>query len=62
MPHGKPAGVRCIQLTTDNACALFGSAQRPEVCRQLRPEPEMCGAGALDAMKYLGDLERSTAP
>ena len=24
MPGGKPAGVRCLQLTVENKCALFG--------------------------------------
>src|SRR5687767_14313051 len=24
MPQGKPAGVRCVQLTEDNRCRLFG--------------------------------------
>ena len=24
MPNGKPAGVRCVQLTPDNRCLLFG--------------------------------------
>lgn len=62
MPEGKPAGVRCIQLTADNACALFGSASRPDVCKQLRPEPVMCGASAMEAMTYLSGLERATAP
>ncbi|MBL8300799.1 MAG: YkgJ family cysteine cluster protein, partial [Rhodanobacteraceae bacterium] len=37
MPRGKPAGVRCIQLTDDNRCAIFHSPERPEVCGRLRP-------------------------
>lgn len=62
MPHGKPAGTRCIQLTDDNACAIFGRAERPAVCRQLRPEPAMCGTNARQAMAYLERLERETSP
>jgi hypothetical protein len=62
MPNGKPAGMRCVQLTTSNACALFGRPERPAVCRQLRPEPGMCGIDAGEAMSLLGDLERQTAP
>ena len=27
MPHGKPAGVRCVQLSDDNLCLLFGSTR-----------------------------------
>ncbi|HEV7777994.1 MAG TPA: YkgJ family cysteine cluster protein [Luteibacter sp.] len=61
MPNGKPAGVRCIQLTTDNRCAIFGRPERPKVCASLRPEPEMCGADSVHAMAYLDRLERVTA-
>ena len=62
MPEGKPAGVRCVQLTADNACSLFGKPERPEVCRGLRPGPEMCGKSADEALAYLGRLERLTRP
>lgn len=62
MPNGKPAGVRCVQLTSTNACALFGHPERPAVCRKLRPEPVMCGIDAGQAMAYLGELERLTGP
>jgi uncharacterized protein len=62
MPAGKPAGVRCIQLTPDNRCALFGKAERPEVCTRLRPNLEMCGHSAREAMAYLSRLELETAP
>src|SRR5688572_22135576 len=37
MPNGKPAGVRCIHLTSDLRCALFGQPERPRVCSGLRP-------------------------
>lgn len=62
MPNGKPAGVRCVQLTSANACVLFGKPERPEVCRQLRPEPAMCGSNAGEAMRYLDRLEQLTSP
>lgn len=62
MPHGKPAGVRCVQLTAANACALFGRPERPEVCRQLQPDRVMCGNDAAQAMKYLDELESLTRP
>jgi uncharacterized protein len=62
MPGGKPAGVRCVQLTPDNLCRLFGSPDRPEVCARLRPSPEMCGDTAEHALAYLTALERATAP
>lgn len=60
MPHGKPAGVRCIQLSDDLRCRIFGSPLRPAVCSNLRPSPEMCGHSAAEALSYLVQLELLT--
>jgi hypothetical protein len=60
MAQGKPAFVRCVQLSDDNRCLLFGRPERPAVCRSLRPEPEMCGAANEDAFRILTQLELST--
>jgi Fe-S-cluster containining protein len=60
MPNGKPAGVRCVNLTDDNRCGIYD--QRPEVCQRLQPSREMCGDTAEDAMQYLTELERLTKP
>jgi uncharacterized protein len=60
MPRGKPAGIRCIQLTDDNRCKLFGKPERPSVCRSLQPSQEMCGHSAREAFIYLSSLERAT--
>jgi Fe-S-cluster containining protein len=62
MPNGKPAGVRCVQLTDDDRCAIFGQPERPEVCRRLRPLPSMCGASREDAIAAIEALERETLP
>lgn len=62
MPDGKPSGVRCVQLTDDNRCKLFGMPERPAVCVSLRPEPEMCGTSAEEAMAYIIWLEAVTSP
>jgi len=62
MPDGKPAGMRCVQLTPDNLCLLFGKADRPSVCVRLRPCEEMCGKTADEALAYLARLERATTP
>ena len=62
MPDGKPAGVRCVQLTADNRCRLFGMPSRPAVCASLEPDEDMCGATAEEAMERLTLLERATAP
>jgi hypothetical protein len=62
MPDGKPAGVRCVQLTDDLRCAIFGMPERPRVCVSLRPQEEMCGATAAEAFKYLDQVEAFTRP
>jgi Fe-S-cluster containining protein len=62
MPHGKPAGIPCVQLVGDYACAIFGRPERPEVCRKLRPAPSMCGASRDEAMMVLDTLELATQP
>ena len=61
MPHGKPAGVRCIQLDEADRCRLFGDPRRPAVCASLRPTLEMCGTERAHAMHYLTQLEAMTA-
>lgn len=62
MPEGKPAGVRCVQLTADNRCALFGRPERPAVCGSLQASPDMCGSSNEEAYAYLEALERLTRP
>lgn len=62
MPHGKPAGVRCVQLSADNRCLIFGQPERPAVCVSLRPNVEMCGRNRAEAMAILIRLERMTEP
>lgn len=62
MPHGKPAGVRCVQLTHDYRCAAFGRPERPAFCAGLRPAPDMCGETREQALHWLERLERATAP
>jgi len=62
MPHGKPAGVACVQLLPDLRCALFGKPERPAFCVSLRPSEDMCGATREDALARLGAMERATAP
>lgn len=62
MPEGKPAGVRCVQLSADNRCLLYGRPERPAVCTSLKAEEVMCGGCAAHALAYLAALERATAP
>ncbi len=60
MPQGKPAGVRCVQLTPDNRCRLYGLPERPVVCVRFRPGREMCGETREEALAYLIRLEELT--
>ncbi len=62
MPNGKPAGVRCVQLTDDDRCAIFGDPRRPAVCGGLLPSREMCGETTADAFAYLLALDALTRP
>lgn len=62
MPDGKPSGVRCVQLTPDNNCKLSGQPERPSVCVKLRPDAEMCGQSAEEALAWLYALEEATRP
>lgn len=62
MPDGKPAGVKCMQLTDNNRCKLFGKPGRPQVCINLRPSEEMCGSSYEHAYNYLTMLEELTKP
>lgn len=61
MPDGKSAGVRCIQLTSDNRCQLFNEPARPLICRRFEPDAQTCGQDNAFAMHYLARLERDTA-
>lgn len=62
MPHGKPAGIPCVQLLPDFRCALFGHPSRPAVCTSLRPSETMCGCDRAEALAELDALEIATAP
>ncbi|MFD0320489.1 YkgJ family cysteine cluster protein [Lysobacter gummosus] len=62
MPHGKPAGIPCVQLDDELRCRLFGKPERPAFCGSLQPSFEMCGRDRGEAMAWLAELERATAP
>jgi Fe-S-cluster containining protein len=62
MADGKPAGVRCVQLTEDHRCAIFGRPERPAFCSGLRPEEAMCGSTREFALAMLTRLEIDTQP
>jgi uncharacterized protein len=62
MPHGKPAGVPCVQLDEQLRCKVFGKPERPAFCGNLQPSAEMCGESREDALRWLSALEKVTNP
>jgi hypothetical protein len=62
MPNGKPAGVRCVQLTDDLRCAIFGHRDRPACCGGLQASDEMCGDSREHAMSWIARLDEMTRP
>lgn len=57
MPNGKPAGVRCVQLNSDNLCMLFGDPSRPKTCLNFKAVEWSCGTKNEDAFKILKWME-----
>jgi len=60
MPQGKASGVRCVQLSADNSCKLFGLTERPSVCLAFMADVSVCGATSAEALQLLGWLEEAT--
>ena len=58
----KPAGVRCVHLTADNKCAVWGTPDYPPVCRDFKAMPEVCGESREEALELLAALEKATRP
>ena len=61
MPHGKPAGVRCVQLLDDMRCGIFESPLRPKVCGSLAANVDLCGVDRGDALRLIQVMEVATA-
>ncbi|MDH4872643.1 YkgJ family cysteine cluster protein [Pseudomonas sp. BN515] len=61
MPEGKPAGERCLHLSAENLCQLFGDPRRPTVCGDFDADPEVCGESREEAIRLLGWLEQATS-
>ena len=61
MPHGKPAGIPCVQLLPDMRCAIFGRPERPAVCAAFDADAEACGSSNEEALRILAEWERITA-
>jgi Fe-S-cluster containining protein len=61
-PAGKPAGVRCAQLSINNRCLIYDDPRRPAVCIRFQASPETCGTSRAEALRLLARLELETAP
>lgn len=61
MPNGKAAGERCVQLSVDNLCSIFGTPERPAVCGAFQADIEVCGNSREEAIKLIGWWEQMTA-
>lgn len=62
MPDGKPAGVRCVNLSSEGLCVLWGKPEYPAVCRRFTPQKWVCGETAGEALSLISALERATRP
>jgi Fe-S-cluster containining protein len=61
MPNGKLAGERCVQLSLDNRCRIFGLPERPAVCSAFSADLQVCGDTDEQALQRLEWLEQETA-
>jgi Fe-S-cluster containining protein len=61
MPNGKPAGVRCLHLSKEMTCLIFGKPERPPVCSGFAPALYVCGASRDEALATLAWLEAETS-
>lgn len=62
MPKGKPAGVRCVNLSEDHRCNIFGDPLRPKLCDDFKAGLDVCGSTREEALQLLSILEIETAP
>ncbi|NRD71824.1 YkgJ family cysteine cluster protein [Shewanella sp. VB17] len=60
MPNGKLAGERCVQLSVDNLCKIFGMEERPDVCRSFTATFDVCGKTNTEALFLITTLEQET--
>lgn len=57
LPNGKPAGVKCPHLNTNNLCNLFGKPERPKICSDFQPSIDFCGNSREEAFELITNLE-----
>ena len=60
MPYGKKAGERCVNLSEDNLCKIFGRSDRPQVCEAFKATEDVCGNSNQQAIEIISYLEKVT--
>jgi hypothetical protein len=61
MPNGKAAGERCLHLSVEFSCDIFGMPERPAVCGSFLADVDVCGSNQADAIRLIGWWEKATA-
>lgn len=51
-----------MNLTAENECRVWGTAEYPDVCRRFTAQPWHCGETRDDALTLLARLEVRTDP
>ena len=62
MENGKPAGVRCFNLSDENLCLIFGHPDRPQLCDSFKAGLDVCGTTREQALRLITIMEVETAP
>lgn len=60
LPNGKPAGVRCPNLTSAGTCGVWNTPVFPDICRRFQATPDFCGTSAEEAVVRIRSMERAT--
>jgi len=56
MPNGKIAGLPCIHLDCNRNCKIYHHDNRPQVCKDFKFDPEICGNNFVEAIENLEKL------
>jgi uncharacterized protein len=60
-PNGKPAGVRCKNLTEYFTCSLWlDPITMPKICKSFQADIELCGNSYLEAVNLINKWEELT--
>jgi Fe-S-cluster containining protein len=57
MKNGKKAGEHCHYLDENLLCQLIDSDERPEVCKNFKFDPIICGNNQEEALAIMKELE-----